>query len=105
MSTNYPIGIDGIDKPEKVAAVMNGVFALKELAEEYVYLLCLNKKNTKITGIFEISHGTVDRAILGVREIFIRVLLSGASNLIIAHNHPSQSVIASKEDIQIKKGY
>lgn len=36
-------------------------------------------------------------------EIFIRLLLVGASNFVIAHNHPSGDCTLSKEDINLTK--
>lgn len=92
-----------LNKPEKIVRLMNETFDLKSKAEEYVYLLCFNKNHSRIVGVFEISHGTIDKTILGMREIFIRVLLSGACNIIIAHNHPSSSILPSKEDINVTK--
>ncbi len=35
------------------------------------------------------------------REIMKEALLSGATSLILVHNHPSQNTNPSKEDIQI----
>lgn len=92
-----------LSAPEKVVELMNTIFDLWQQAEEYVYLVCLNKNNSKGLGVFEVSHGTNDKSILGMREIFIRVLLADASNMILVHNHPSASIFPSKEDRLVTK--
>ncbi len=45
--------------------------------------------------------GTVNCAMVYPREIMKEALLSGATSLILVHNHPSQNTNPSKEDIQI----
>lgn len=53
-------------------------FSIKELrldkkAEEYAFMLAYDTKKSLI-GIFEISHGTINTALLSNREIFMRGL-------------------------------
>lgn len=88
--------------PENVYKLAAKTLNLLEAAEEYVYLITLNSKN-KLTGLFEVSHGTVNSSILSPREIYIRALLLGATNIIIFHNHPSGDPEPSKEDIRVTK--
>lgn len=76
------------------------MYGLNQLAEEYLYMIALSTKN-KPLGIFEVSHGTVNASLVNPREIFIRLLLSGASNFILAHNHPSGSCTPSNEDCKL----
>ena len=71
-------------------------------AEEMVYLLVLNSQQ-KLKGIFLVSQGTLDSAIVCPREILIRALLCGAASIIVTHNHPSGDVTPSKEDIESYK--
>lgn len=86
--------------PAMIAYLMNEWYDLGKLAEEYVYLICFNQA-MHITGIFELSHGTVSKAIVSPREIMIRALLTGSTGIIIVHNHPSGSIKPSAEDISI----
>lgn len=88
--------------PKSISAMLCQVFRLDTKAEEYVYLLALNT-NQKLLGIFEISHGTVNCSTSNPREIFIRALLLGATNIVLAHNHPSGSITPSKSDILATK--
>ncbi|MDY6278817.1 MAG: JAB domain-containing protein [Roseburia faecis] len=54
--------------------------------------------SAQIVGIGTIGTCTVDKA-----SIFRTALLSGASGIILMHNHPSGSLVASKEDIECTK--
>jgi len=47
--------------------------------------------------------GGMNAATVDLKVVFRNVLLFGARSLILVHNHPSNSLIASKEDIQITK--
>ena len=80
-------------------------FAKKHLydhspAEEIVYMIGINSKCIPIA-VSEISHGSVDCAMVGVREIMIRALLMGASQFLLVHNHVSGCAKPSWEDIQL----
>ena len=52
---------------------------------------------------FEVSHGTHNASLVGIREIMIRTLLCGASSIVLVHNHPNGLSLPSKEDIQMTK--
>ena len=45
--------------------------------------------------------GTINTSLVHPREVFKRALLNNASNIMVAHNHPSGDPNPSKEDIQI----
>lgn len=79
---------DRLDSLFVIVQMFNDVFDLSSMAEEYVYLAAFSAAY-KVLGIFEVSHGTVRTTTANPREIFIRLLLSGASCFIICHNHPS----------------
>lgn len=86
--------------PEKIVDLMNSLYNMRNLAEEYVYALAVDTR-CKIIGVFEISHGTATCSVVNPREIFIRLLLCGASKFFLVHNHPSGSTHPSKEDITL----
>ena len=92
----YP-GDESLNTPEEIVEMMNHIYDMENLSEEYVYLICFNTK-MKPLGVFEISHGTVNASITSPREIFIKALLCNASAIVIVHNHPSGEVIPSRED-------
>lgn len=91
---------DKLDNATKIFEVMKNVFHMHELAEEEVYMICLNTKCIP-TSFIMISKGTVRCSVVSTREIFIQALLSSAVNIIICHNHPSHDVTPSREDIEL----
>lgn len=91
-----------LNSPEKVDRVARDFLHIHEETEEYVYLLCLNNKNV-MTSIFELSHGTVNSSMFGIRELFQKALLANAVGIIIIHNHPSGDPKPSPEDKNITK--
>lgn len=93
---------DRLDSPPAIVQMFNDVFCLNSMAEEYVYLTAFSTAY-KVLGVFEVSHGTVRTATANPREIFIRLLLSGASCFVICHNHPSGDCNPSDEDVGLTK--
>ena len=97
-AVNYKVeGKVDICSASIVKELMNSIVQLNILGEEHLYMLALNR--TKLLGIFLISKGTVCQTCLSPREIFMRALMVGASCIVICHNHPSQNITPSSEDI------
>ena len=63
-------------------------------------LILLNGAN-KILGFSTISDGGLNSTIADVRMVMQAALLSNASSMIIAHNHPSGQLFPSEEDKQL----
>ena len=99
-AVNY--ACDKLDNPCDIVKMFNSVFGLDHMAEEYVYLVAFST-TYRVLGVFEISHGTVNTTLASPREIFIRLLLSGASRFVICHNHPSGDCKPSCEDVGLTK--
>ena len=97
-SHEYRLSI--VNSPENAVDLVNSIFRLKNQAEEYVYMLASDSKGSVI-GVFEVSHGTVNRSLCSSREIYLRALISGASSIIVIHNHPSGDASPSDVDIAI----
>jgi DNA repair protein RadC len=72
-----------------------------ELYESF-YVLLLNKAN-KVLGYRCISTGGVSGTVVDSKAVFQAALLANASNIIIAHNHPSGMLIPSEADERITK--
>ncbi len=92
---DYPDKI--IKQSKDIADMINTCCHLNRQAEEHGLVVMFNVQ-LKPLGIFEISHGTIDRAIISPREIYIRALLIGAKYIAVCHNHPSGNPTPSKED-------
>ena len=69
-------------------------------AEEHMYIVALTAACEPL-GVFEIAHGWVNGAFARPREIFIRLLLAGASGFVLCHNHPLDDCRPSKADVQV----
>ena len=69
--------------------------------EEFKILL-LNHSN-KVLGMATISKGGIAGTVTDIRIIFQNALKSHASNIIVAHNHPSGNSLPSDTDIQITR--
>lgn len=91
-----------LNRADLIVKMMNSVYRIDRKAEEHVYILGMNSK-CKIIGVFHLSKGTMDASIVVPRDIFIRLFLCGAGNFIMIHNHPSGSVMPSREDISTTK--
>lgn len=101
-STNYP-GESFIIRSAEDAAILGcDYMRIHDEPEEHLYMICMNTKN-RVLGVFEISHGTVNSSIVGVREIFQKALLANSVSIILMHNHPSGSSDPSREDIAVTK--
>ena len=100
-SVNIP-ELTELNSPILVYDLLNKMYRAKHLAEEYVWVIGLNSK-CKVLGVFELSHGSINYSIIQTREIFVRLCLCGASNFILAHNHPSGIETPSTEDVTVTK--
>ena len=89
-----------ISCPKDIYEILTKVCRIQCNAEEVFILITLNTKNI-VTGYFEVHRGTINTSLVHPREVFKRALLNNASNIMVAHNHPSGDPNPSKEDIQI----
>lgn len=85
-----------LNNPQLIVQAMNQLFDLQNMSEEYLYMLTFNNK-CDLTGVFEISHGTVNSSIASPREIFNKALLVGAVNIVLVHKHPEKTYYSRKE--------
>lgn len=88
--------------PEEIVLFARMYLKMHELPEEYMYMLCMNNK-LQMTGVFEISHGSVNSSIVGTREVYQKALLANAVSIALIHNHPSGDPTPSNEDVIITK--
>jgi DNA repair protein RadC len=83
------------------AAVVDYLHAgMAQLRHEEFRVLFLNGRNVLIHDEV-MFRGTVGRVAVYPREIIVRALETGASALILVHNHPAGLAEPSREDIQI----
>jgi DNA repair protein RadC len=78
------------------------VVELDRRAEEVFAIATVDIKN-KVTGVFEVSTGTLTSSLVTPREVFKRAILQNAAGIVLAHNHPSGVSDASSDDISVTK--
>lgn len=95
--------VDGeMTSPSKIYDVLLRTIDIQNRTEEYFCVISLDAK-CKINDIYIVAQGSLSAAIIHPREVFKRAVLSNASSIIVAHNHPSGDCTPSKEDILISK--
>jgi DNA repair protein RadC len=65
-------------------------------------IMLLNSAN-RVLGIADLSSGGITSSIIDVRKVFQPALLANATNVILAHNHPSGNLKPSEADIEITR--
>lgn len=90
-----------INSPDKVLDIARQMEIDSQDVESF-YMFTLDARN-KITGIFEVSRGTINASIVHPREVYERAILQSANSIILLHNHPSGDIKPSNEDINITK--
>jgi len=98
----YDMGRCVIDSPEKAAELIEFVFDGSNLTQEVFWLITLNSAR-RVSGIFEVSVGTLMCSLVHPREVFSRAILAGAASIIIAHNHPSGTLDISENDREVTR--
>lgn len=77
-----------------------GTYLLERFADarnEEVYQLCLDRKG-KLLACKRLGEGGVTNAELNLRKVMENAILTSASAVILAHNHPSGIALPSKDD-------
>ena len=77
-------------------------YILKDKKQEHFYCLYLDSSNKVIKSKL-LFIGTINKSNVYPREIFKEAYLINASSIICIHNHPSNEINPSKEDIAITK--
>lgn len=89
-----------IRRPEDPASIAKN-FLAGEDREVFITLSLDHSK--KINSIHVVAIGSASAAIVHPREVFKTAILSNASFIILAHNHPSGNPEPSPEDINITR--
>lgn len=89
---------DLVSSPQAVYDYLN--VSLKGQTDEEFKALFLNTQN-QILAVETLQTGTVNKAVVYPRKIVERALYHHAANVLVAHNHPSGSLVPSVEDRQV----
>lgn len=69
---------------------------------EEVWILSLDT-HLRLISIDMIFRGTANSCLIHPRDIFRILILNNACSFVLAHNHPSKSIIPSEEDLIITR--
>ncbi|WP_336990908.1 RadC family protein [Bacillus toyonensis] len=89
-----------IKSPEDASVLLKQF--LGEVDREYFIVLCLDTKNQP-TAINVCHIGSLNASIVHPREVLKPAIISNATSIIVAHNHPSNDPTPSREDIEVTK--
>ena len=94
-------GSNCLSSPEGVVQYLDGAFD-EDPTVEWLIAILVNRKNRPIAR-HVISKGTATASLVHPREVFKAAIISGASGIIVAHNHPSGDPAPSRADIQVTR--
>ncbi len=90
-----------VNGPNDAVNVLRAFLPGPHVQESFV-LLMLSSCNS-ITGIMEITRGTLNSSLVHPREVFAPALQHRAAAIVVAHNHPSGNPEPSQDDIAVTK--
>jgi DNA repair protein RadC len=67
---------------------------------EVFFVMCLNTKN-RVVAVHRCHVGGLNASIVMPREVFKSAILNNSASIIVSHQHPSQDVTPSREDINV----
>ena len=92
-----PPSDERITRPADIAALL--MLEMGHLDHEEFWEVCLDTKN-HVQRIHPLYRGSLNSVIVRVGELFRLPLLLNSASIIVAHNHPSNTIQASPEDIE-----
>lgn len=88
--------VQSLSTPKDIWQSMRYLFYGKK--QEYFYCLYFNHKQQLVERKL-LFMGTINRSVVHPREVFKEAYLASASSIVCLHNHPSNDVRPSREDI------
>jgi len=85
-----------IEGSKDAADILQQIFPSLE-HREYFYVLLLNRGN-QVLGYYEVSRGGINGTVVDIRLILQAAIKANASNILLAHNHPSGNLQVSDAD-------
>lgn len=86
-----------LSSAEAVAAQLGDI---RDKKQEYFVCLTLDGAN-RLIGKRTITIGTLNSSLVHPREVFADAITDRAASIIVAHNHPSDSLIPSTADLKV----
>lgn len=85
---------------DKAATIIKNLIGDKIAEKEHFCIITLDGAS-QVKRCEVIHIGTVNQSLVHPREVFRPAIIDNAAGIIIAHNHPSGTLEASRADIQI----
>ncbi|MEW6141601.1 MAG: DNA repair protein RadC [Chloroflexota bacterium] len=89
-----------VRSPEDVVRLVKP--RVKGKKKEHFWVVFLDTRN-RITGIEEVSMGSLDTSLAHPREVFKPAIDARAASVVLVHNHPSGDPEPSEEDIKLTR--
>jgi len=70
--------------------------------KEYFFVTLINNAN-RVMATLKISEGGITGTVVDARIVFMAALISGATSIILSHNHPSGNLKPSQADIDLTR--
>jgi len=87
-----------VRSPEDAAKIASQFIG--EDDREVFFVMCLNTKN-RVVAVHRCHVGSLNASIVSPREVFKSAILNNCASIIVSHQHPSQNVTPSNEDIEV----
>lgn len=75
---------------------------LRDADREHFFTILLSTKN-HVLAVELVSVGSLSASIVHPREVFKRAIVRSAAAMLLVHNHPSNDVTTSAEDIELTR--
>jgi len=93
-----------VEQSTDVVNIMRNVEDMQKNIDykEVFYAIYLNQNN-RVLSVGKVAEGTTTYCLVNIRQILQSALLQNATNLIVAHCHPSGSSHPSPEDVAVSE--
>ena len=92
-----------ISKAEDAETLLREFINLQQIDLRECFWVLLLTRSNHVLGISEVGSGSTGGVLINLKYIFQLAILSNASAIILAHNHPSGSLTISEADIKETK--
>ena len=96
-------GAPEVTTPAEAHAALRAIYAGLDDDQEHFVMLVLSAAS-RVEGFKIIASGAQDSVGVECKYVFQSALLLGAHHIVVAHNHPSGSLVPSPADIELTTG-
>jgi len=84
--SRYKDDVKNMDRIHEL--LLDPPFFADKRSEEYAWLICM-KTHGELIGIYEVSHGATNTAVIDPKQIVSKAALAGSVIVALVHNHPT----------------